>query len=473
MNTRRAIGQRRGVAAAGDNQVPPYVLDEKVAMRVNPARLTDMEDSRALGGVLVIWELFKTSFLERFFSREMREVKVEDFINLKQGSMTVKEYSLKFIKLSRFLTGMNGDLEEECRSVMLHDNLDLSRMMVHVQQVVTIRGRPEPKKVNEETDNRTKVRLEVMLRPDPHSAATTEPPRMNRFYALKGREEQEKSTDVVTWSTLFFVTPLVALTFEIFPEVIHDPIVVSTPLRENVRTDTVYKDCPIVVTAKTMYEDLVELPMHDFDVILCMDWLHNSVPIVNEFLDVFPDDLPGVPPPREIDFGIDLEPNTTPISIPPYRMAPAELKKLKLHDLPSYVMSDQGVEEDPRKTEVVKNWPKHITPIDICSFLGLAGYYRRFVEGFSSIDSPLTALTKKSFQKLKDRLTSGPVLTLPKCVENYTLYCDASRAGLVCVLMQGGKSELNLRQRRLLELLKDYEMNVHYNLGKANVVADA
>ena len=103
------------------------------------------------------------------------------------------------------------------------------------------------------------------------------------------------------------------------------------------------------------------------------------------------------------------------------------------------VVSYQGVEVDTRNAEAVKNWPKHITPIDICSFLGLAGYYRRFVEGFSSIDSPLTALTKKSFQKLKDRLTSGPVLTLPKCVENYTLYCDASRAGLVCVLMQGGK----------------------------------
>ncbi|WMV08781.1 hypothetical protein MTR67_002166 [Solanum verrucosum] len=60
-----------------------------------------------------------------------------------------------------------------------------------------------------------------------------------------------------------------------------------------------------------------------------------SVPIVNEFLDVFPNDLPGVPPEREIDFGIDLLPDTQPISIPPYRMAPAELKELKeqLRDL--------------------------------------------------------------------------------------------------------------------------------------------
>ena len=54
-----------------------------------------------------------------------------------------------------------------------------------------------------------------------------------------------------------------------------------------------------------------------------------SVPVVNEFVDVFPEDLPGIPPEREIEFGIDLLPDTQPISIPPYRMAPAELKELK------------------------------------------------------------------------------------------------------------------------------------------------
>ena len=116
-----------------------------------------------------------------------------------------------------------------------------------------------------------------------------------------------------------------------------------------------------------------------------------------------------------------------------------------------HVVSDQGVEVDPRKTEAVKKWPKPLTPTDIRSFLGLAGYYRRFVEGFSSIAAPLTTLTKKkskfewtdtcekSFQELKDRLTSTPTLTLPKCGENYTVYCDASRVGLGCVLMQAGK----------------------------------
>ena len=83
------------------------------------------------------------------------------------------------------------------------------------------------------------------------------------FNTLKGKEEQEKSVYVVTSmfqvfsssiyallypvSTLSFVTPLLAVTFEIFPEVLHDPIVVCTPLGENVRIDIVYKDFPIVV----------------------------------------------------------------------------------------------------------------------------------------------------------------------------------------------------------------------------------
>ena len=112
-----------------------------------------------------------------------------------------------------------------------------------------------------------------------------------------------------------------------------------------------------------------------------------------------------------------------------------------MSDLLGHVVSDPGVEVDPTKTESIKNWPKPLTSTDIHSFLGLAGYYRRFVEVFSSIAAPLTTLTKKkakfewteacekSFQKFKDRLTSAPVLTFPNCDDNYTIYCDASMVG--------------------------------------------
>ena len=76
-------------------------------------------------------------------------------------------------------------------------------------------------------------------------------------------------------SMLSFVTPLISLIFEILPKVLNDPIVVCTPLGENVRTDGVYKDFPIVVSGKTMCANLIKLPMHDFDIILSMDWLQS------------------------------------------------------------------------------------------------------------------------------------------------------------------------------------------------------
>ena len=106
---------------------------------------------------------------------------------------------------------------------------------------------------------------------------------------------------------------------------------------------------------------------------------------------------------------------------------------------------------DSQKIEVVKQWPRPTSTTDMRSFLGLANYYRRFVEGFSSIASPLTRLTQKmvkfqwsddcekSFAKLKTRFTTKPILTLPKGSDGYVIYCDPSRVGLGCVLMQRDK----------------------------------
>ena len=116
-----------------------------------------------------------------------------------------------------------------------------------------------------------------------------------------------------------------------------------------------------------------------------------------------------------------------------------------------HIISSERVVVDPRKMEAVKNCPRPLTPTNIRSFLGLAGYYRRFVDGFVSIASPLTTLTQKSkkfewseacekvFELLKDRLTSTRVLTLAEGTKGFVVYCDASRVGLGCVLMQHGK----------------------------------
>ena len=207
-----------------------------------------------------------------------------------------------------------------------------------------------------------------------------------------------------------------------------------------------------------------------------------------------------------------------------------------------HVISAEGVSVDPQKIEAVVNWkpPKNVS--EVRSFLGLAGYYRKFVEGFSKIAAPLTKLTRKdvkydwvdacqqSFEELKSRLTLAPVLVLPIGRDGFVVYSDASRQGLGCVLIQNDRviayasrqlkkheqnypthdlelaavvfslkiwrhylygvpcriftdhkslqyifthKVLNLRQRRWLEFIKDYDCTIEYHPGKANVVEDA
>ncbi|GJZ61808.1 putative reverse transcriptase domain-containing protein [Tanacetum coccineum] len=116
-----------------------------------------------------------------------------------------------------------------------------------------------------------------------------------------------------------------------------------------------------------------------------------------------------------------------------------------------HVVNQNGIHVDPSKIEAVKNWKTPTTPSEIRSFLGLAGYYRRFIANFSKIAKPLTLLTQKNqkyvwgvkqeetFQSLKNNLCDAPILTLPDRVEDFIVYYDASNQGLGCVLMQRGK----------------------------------
>ncbi|GKB50647.1 putative reverse transcriptase domain-containing protein [Tanacetum coccineum] len=183
-----------------------------------------------------------------------------------------------------------------------------------------------------------------------------------------------------------------------------------------------------------------------------------------------------------------------------------------------HVIDSEGIHIDPTKIESIKDWESPKTPTEIHQFLGLAGYYRRFIKGFSKIVKPMTKLTQKSvkfnwgkkeetaFQTLKQKLCSAPILALPGGSENFIVYCDASHKGLGAVLMQKEKcgssthkmwrhylygtkcvvftdhkslqhildqKELNMRQHRWLELLSDYDCELRYHLRKANVVATA
>ncbi|GJS90723.1 putative reverse transcriptase domain-containing protein [Tanacetum coccineum] len=116
-----------------------------------------------------------------------------------------------------------------------------------------------------------------------------------------------------------------------------------------------------------------------------------------------------------------------------------------------HMIDSGGIHVDPTKIESIKDWASPKTPTEICQFIGLAGYYRRFIEGFSKISKPMRKLTQKSmkfdwgekakaaFQLLKHKLCSAPILALPEGSENFVVYCDASHKGLGIVLMQREK----------------------------------
>nr|GEZ93471.1 putative reverse transcriptase domain-containing protein [Tanacetum cinerariifolium] len=150
-----------------------------------------------------------------------------------------------------------------------------------------------------------------------------------------------------------------------------------------------------------------------------------------------------------------------------------------------HVIDNQGIHMDPAEIESVKNWASPKSPTKTRQFLGLARYYRRFIEGFSKVAKPMTKLTQKkvefewgnkqeaAFQLLKQKLCSAPILALPKGSGDCIVYYDASNKGLGAMLMRREKKELNMRQHRWLELLSDYDCEIRYHPGKANVIANA
>ncbi|GKA11251.1 putative reverse transcriptase domain-containing protein [Tanacetum coccineum] len=282
-----------------------------------------------------------------------------------------------------------------------------------------------------------------------------------------------------------------------------------------------------------------------------------DIPVVREFLKVFPEDLLGLPSVRQVEFQIDLMPGAAPVARAPYRLAPSEmqelsdqlqeladrvfiddiliysrnkeehedhlriilelLKKEKLYakfskcdfwistvQFLGHVIDSRGIHVDLAKIKAVKDWASPTTPTEIRQFLGLAGYYRRFIEALN--------------------------LALPEGNNDFIVYCDASHQGLGAMLMQREKviayasrqlkpheknytthdlklgaavfalkiwrhymygtkcnvftdykslqhildqKELNMRQHYWLELLADYNCEIRYHPGKANIVADA
>ncbi|KAA3471073.1 Retrotransposable element Tf2 [Gossypium australe] len=246
-----------------------------------------------------------------------------------------------------------------------------------------------------------------------------------------------------------------------------------------------------------------------------------DVRTVKEFSDVFPEELPGLPPDREVDFGIDLFLGTAPMSISPYRMAPKELVELKaeIQELldrgfvrPSvspwgapvlFVKKKDGLMRmciDYRQLNKLTIKNKYLLPRidDLFDQLRGASVFSKIdlsdavrvdectscVYGHDEPSVP-TLSGPESFEKLKRILTEAPVLIQPEAGKEFIVYCDASHTrhylyGQKSIIYTDHKSlkylltqkELNLKQRRWIELLKDYDCSIQYHPGKANVVVD-
>nr|GFB12531.1 putative reverse transcriptase domain-containing protein [Tanacetum cinerariifolium] len=286
--------------------------------------------------------------------------------------------------------------------------------------------------------------------------------------------------------------------------------------------------------------DLMPVEMGSFDVIIGMYWLsrYQAVIVCADNIVRIPwgretlifHDLSSVPLTQQVVFQIDLIPGAAPVARAPYRLNNKEheehlrtiLKLLKKEELYAkfskcefwipkvqflgHLINNEGIHVDSPKIKSIMDWVSPKSPMEIRQFLGLVGYYRRFIKGFSKIAKPMTKLTQKkikfefgdkqeaAFQLLKQKLCSAPILALPEGSEDFVAYCDASIKGLGAMLMQRhylyetkctvftdhtslqhilNQKDLNLSQRHWLELLSDYDCEIRYHPGKENIVADA
>ncbi|GFS33112.1 hypothetical protein Acr_00g0026380 [Actinidia rufa] len=398
---------------------------------------------------LWLWPRFLEVFNEEYFPEMVRYQKIQEFLNLKQGNMIIVVYNAKFMDLSRYAPHIvSTESRKARRSIGVSVAWEVELVMGMAKKGRhQIRDCPMKSKIQgAETST---------------SASIQQPPAERR----NNQQRQGRATTSVvsgilpicgqptrilmdSGSTHSFVSNFLEYYLTTSSVPLEYKLLVSLPSGDSMLCDRVYNSCEIHVNDVSLYVNLIPLEMHGFDVILGMDWLSSYRALID-----------------------------------------CELKRVVFHSFAHSGLIFEGVGVMPLPYLISSMKARRLIQNGSQAFL------------CSVVDTHVSPPTLEDIHVVREFPDIFPykLPVLPSGTDGFTIYSDASHRGLGCILMQHGKviaytsrqlrpheknylthdlelatvKELNMRQRRWLELIKDYDVLIQYHLGKANVVGDA